>query len=137
MRILRTLAASLLAIVAPLSAQCTLTVDGDGSAGSTMTFNLAGGGANMPAILFVGWSDATRTLNIGPLGSLTILKMPAIPVRLGRTDGNGDASRAVTVAPIPCVTLYGLAVTAGLDFSSFPPSISSCSTDVVEFTVGC
>src|SRR5262245_25932335 len=97
------------ALLAPVNAQCnaSLAVSG-GAAGSTLTFDVNGAAPGATAFVLIGQSSATVPLNLGTLGSITLLAPPFVPVPLGMADLAGHASLAIGPVPtgIPCTTLY-------------------------------
>ena len=132
------LAAALFTVSANAQCNANLAVTGSGQAGTTLTFDLTGATPNSFALLMVGTSSATRTVTLGPLGSVTILAPPAVPVPLGMTDAGGNASLSFDIPAVPsCLVLYGQGLTVGFDFSSLPPSFSACNSNVAQFSVGC
>ena len=128
-------------LAAPVAAQCSdMTVSGDGSAGSTLSFALTGGAAEAPAIVFVGPNEGNFSINLGPLGSLDLgLAPPFIPLFMGLTDGSGDATLEFDLPPatLPQIDLFAQGTT--IEFTPpdrGPPSIDFCTSDVEAFSIG-
>ena len=127
---------------AALTAQaCSdLSVSGDGSPGSTLTFGLTGAAADVPAVILVGTTEGSTTLSLGPIGSIELgLAMPFVPLLAGTTDGNGDVSVEFTLPPgnYPEIDLFAQGLT--IDFSvgnGGPPSLDACTSDVEGFAIG-
>ena len=102
MRSLIPIAASLaFCALAPAQDPCAnLTVTGDGSAGSELTFEITtDGGAGAIAFVMIG-KTAADPAGSGPISFPGLdlgLAPPFIPLPLGRTDADGDISRTFTV----------------------------------------
>jgi hypothetical protein len=128
-------------LLAPAHAQCnaSLAIGGSGQAGATLTFDVTGAAPAATVFLLVGQSSATVPLNLGALGSITLLAPPFVPLPLGMADLFGHASLALGPIPsgVPCTTLYAQGLTLGLNFLIVPPSLSACTTNVAAFSVGC
>lgn len=131
---------------ASLSAQCaSLAVTGTGAPGTSLVFTIDGTAAGALAALAIGDTLGTTTIPLGALGSLTLgLAQPFVPVPMGTTDANGDASLTIAVpgATTLGVDLHGQGVTMSF---SLPgpgpggpglPTLTFCTTNVVSFHVG-
>lgn len=128
------------------SAQCAnLTVTGTGAPGTALQFDLDGTTPHAFAVLLVGDTTGTTTVNLGPIGSLTLgLDMPFVPVPFGLTDANGDRSRTFNVPSTATMgfDLYGQAVTVGVSITMPPgggmPSLTwtTCASNVASFHLG-
>jgi hypothetical protein len=137
MRSLFLATALLLAGVSQAQSCGTLTVTGTGAAGTQLTVAVTGATANGFALIAVAENTGTTTIRLPMSGSLTLgLAAPIIPLPLGRTDANGDASISFTV-PSRLTTahnLNGQAVTLALSLHPF--GISACASNVAAFAVG-
>ena len=129
-------------LAANASAQCsTLAITGTGAPGTSLTFDLNGTDSHALALLAVGETQGTTTIQLGPLGSLTLgLATPFIPVPLGFTNTSGDISRTINIPSSATfgVDLFGQGVTAAYAFSPTAPhfSVTFCTSNVVGFHVG-
>ena len=129
-------------LAANASAQCsTLTVTGTGAPGTSLTFDINGTDSHAFALLAVGQTQGTTTIQLGPLGSLTLgLATPFIPVPLGLTNTSGDISRTINIPSAATfgVDLFGQGVTAAYSFQPTSPyiSVTFCTSNVVGFHVG-
>lgn len=129
-------------LAANASAQCsTLTVTGTGAPGTSLTFDLNGTDVHAFALLAVGQTQGTTTIQLGPLGSLTLgLATPFIPLPLGFTNASGDISRSISIPSSATYgfDLFGQGVTALYSFQPTSPyiSVTFCASNVVGFHVG-
>jgi hypothetical protein len=135
--------AGILLLAAAAQAQCsTLTATGTGAPGTSVTFALDGTDAHAFAFLVIGDTQGTTTINLGPIGTLTLgLAAPFAPLPIGLTDASGDISRAIPVpSAFPAsLDLFAQGVTIGFSFVVGPPpsvSFSLCASNVVGFHVG-
>jgi hypothetical protein len=121
-------------------AQCaTLTVTGTGAPGTTLTLAIDGTAANQFAWLIVGQTAGSSSLPIGPFGTINLgLAQPWAPVPIGQTDASGDVSLNVQVPASAPATLglFAQGLTLGFTIGQGPPSLSSCTTNVVGFSIG-
>lgn len=138
-------AAGLFAIGASAQQCSTLAATGTGAPGTTVTFDVSGGSAHAMTVLLAGETQGSTTVNLGPLGSLTLgLDMPFAPLPLGMTNMTGDLSRTFTVPSAATLgfDLYGQALSIGFSFA-MPPGggwptfqFTTCTSNVVPFHVG-
>jgi hypothetical protein len=128
-----------------LTTSCAdLSISGTGAPGTTLTFALTGAEPNAHAWTMVGFTEGTTTINIGPLGSLELgLLEPFIPMPMGQTDANGDASNTIFVPPgIPfSLDLFAQAFSWSINVQHGPPgpatvSLSFCTSGVESFHYG-
>ena len=125
-----------LGVAGTVAAQnCTLTITG-GAPSTNLTFAFTGA-PRSPALVVIGDTQGTTTLNFGSLGSLTLgLAQPFLPAPLGLTDANGAVTLSVRVPNgVPSSDLFG----QGVDVTFTPPpnvSLTFCTTSVVAFHVG-
>lgn len=136
-------ASTLLGLVAQASAQCSLSVTGSGAPGSTLAFALDGSTAGAFCFLAIGETQGTTTINLGPLGTLTLgLAFPFAPVPIGVANAQGDVSFSLNVPSglTTGIDLFGQGITLGISMpgpgGGGPPSLSFCTTNVVSFHVG-
>ncbi|MHC5062502.1 MAG: hypothetical protein ACYTG5_00850 [Planctomycetota bacterium] len=145
--LLSSLLAGALALTSPLSAQCSsLTVDGDGTPGSTLSFELTGLDANTPVVVLAARDTGDFSFSFGPMGSLDLgIVPPWRVVGVGVSDGDGNAAIERNVPPgIPgSADLHAQGLGVGIDVprgkpGSTPPmpAFNFCPSDVVAFTVG-
>ncbi len=133
-------AAALLA--APVAAQsCSdLTVGGDGTPGTALTFDVAGAPANATTIVLLGFQEMAIS---GPFG-LELGIVPALVIVGGSADGNGDFSASIDIPENIPGGFDAFAQSLSIGFSlpgpggGGPPTdlFSFCSSDVEAFTVG-
>ena len=139
MKLIPTLAISAL-LAAPVAAQaCSdLTVTGDGSPGSTLTFDVSGTLADAPTVILVSPNAGSTTLGAGPLTIQLDLDMPIIPIAMERSDANGAVSTSVDVPPggFPQIDLHAQALSLDFAINQGPPTLDSCTPDVEMFQVG-
>jgi hypothetical protein len=126
-----------LAIAGTAAAQnCSLTITGSGAPNTSLSFAFQGA-PRSPALLVIGDTQGTTTLNFGSLGSLTLgLAQPFVAAPLGFTDATGAVTRDVHVpGNVPSSDLFGQGV--GITFAP-PPNLGLgfCTTSVVPFHVG-
>jgi hypothetical protein len=132
---------------ATAAAQCaTLSVTGTGAPGTALVFTIDGTTANAFAFVAIGDTQGSTSIQFGPLGTLSLgLAVPFVPVPVGPTDSNGDASLTINVpAQFPgSLDLFAQGITIGFTPPSGPPTgpgipslFSFCSTNVVAFHVG-
>ena len=117
-----------------------LTVTGDGTPGSTLTFDVVGADPHALAFLAVGRSAGSHAVALGPLGTLELgLDPHFIVLPFGFTDAGGDASKSIGIPdgfPIS-LDLFGQAFTARFTLPwPAPPTLEFCTTDVEAFHVG-
>lgn len=131
-----------LALAAPLAAQgssCSdLTVSGDGTPGTTLSFAVTGSAADAFTFLLVGDTAGTTALPI-PLGMIEIgLATPFVPLPLGLADANGDVSLDVMLPPaLPSqVGLFAQSIALDLSIGMGRPTLTACTSDVEGFNVG-
>ena len=145
------LSVSLLSFAAAASAQCsTLSVAGTGAPGTSLTFVLDGSTANALAFLAVADTQATRPVDLGPLGSFTLNVDPYLALPIGLSDAAGNVTLGASVpniTAIPGMDLFAQGVTASFGLTlppigSLPPSgfpslaFTFCVSNVVGFHYG-
>lgn len=123
MRSLLPIAASLaFCALVPAQDPCAgLTVTGDGSPGSDITFEIATDGSGMAiAFVLIGKTAADPASGHFSFPGLDLgLEPPFIPLPLGRTDMDGDVSRTFTVPMglnLPQLDLLAQAMTVEFSF---------------------
>jgi hypothetical protein len=130
-----------------LSTSCAdLDVSGTGAPGTDVVFSLTGAEPRAFAMLVVGDAEGEFSITIGVLGTLELgLAAPFVPVPMGFTDGNGDASHTLRIPPHwpHSLDLFAQGFSARLvvEPPSGPPSgppvsLSFCTSDVEPFHVG-
>jgi hypothetical protein len=128
------------ALCAAAHAQCaSLAVTGTGAPGTSLTLAIDGTAANQFAFLIVGQTAGSSSLAVGPFGTINLgLAQPWSPVPIGQTDQNGDVSLTVQVpTSVPAtIGLFAQGLTLGFTIGQGPPSLSSCTTNVVGFSIG-
>lgn len=110
---------------------------------SEVSFELTtDGGEGVIAIVAIGKTEGSTSIDFGPLGSLELgLAMPFAPLPIGLTDADGDTSRSFPLpAGVPQLDLFAQGVTAELTMGmgdSFPPipmiGFDFCTSNVVGF----
>ncbi|MCA8952589.1 MAG: hypothetical protein KDE27_23960 [Planctomycetes bacterium] len=133
------LSSALAILTATAPAQCgALTATGTGAPGTTVDLTLTGSTPNALAILVVG--DTLGTTSIAtPFATLVLgLESPFLPVPIGLTDGNGDASLTIDVpsAVTQGADLFGQGVAIDFSFGPTGPSIAFCVSDTAAFHLG-
>ena len=128
-----------LSLALPTAAQscADLTVTGDGTSGTTLTFDLTGAQANAPAFLLLGATAGEFSIDLGPLGSIDLgLMPPFIPVPIGRSDDAGAASVAFDLPDRSMTqrTLNAQGMTLALSIR--PLALDVCTSDVEAFSIG-
>ena len=117
-----------------------LQVTGNGAPGTDVVLDLVGSTPNAFAFCAIGDTQGTTTIHLGSFATLTMdLATPFIPIPMGRTDANGDASLTISVPSgfAQSLDLYGQAV--AVDFGIVPGtgiSLSFCVSDVEMFHLG-
>lgn len=143
------------ALSASLAAQsCSnLTATGNGAPGTSVVLALTGAPANAFTAVAIGDTLGTTTLNIGPLGTLTLgLAQPFVPLPMGLTNAAGEASRTINVPnspSLPGIDLYGQAVSMTWAMQVPGPgnpgpggphasilTLTFCTSNVVSFHLG-
>ncbi len=120
-----------------LETDCSsLAVLGSGLPGSMVTFELTGGTPFASTYLLVSGAQGVFELSVAPLGFVTLGVLPPwIPLPLGITDANGDATLSVQLpaSPLAPIRLYAQAVSTEIQD---PLALAYCTSDVVMFKVG-
>ena len=122
------------AFAAPTSAQCsTFDIDSQPDPSGmfqTVSWSVDGSSPMAPTFLVLGETLGTTsvallddTLDLG-------LASPFIVVPVGVTDATGALSASFDLPPDLGLTLYGQSVGFGIDFTSMPPSIQFCESNV-------
>ena len=134
------LALSIATLSTGATAQCgTLAANGSGAPGSSLELALTGSTPMSFAFLAVGDTLGTTSIEIGTLATLELgIEMPFIPLPLGRTDMNGDASLTIDVPSTVTmgIDLYGQGVGVDFDFGPTGPSLDFCVSNTVAFSLG-
>lgn len=134
---LKLLVSSLAALAFAGNPCSTLTVTGTGAPGTDLRFDLDGGAANAPALLVMGQTAGSFSVNIGALGTLELGILPPFSMLpLGMTDANGDASLTVRVPNVSGVDLNGQGLTVELRINRGRPSLNFCTSNVAPFRIG-
>lgn len=115
-------------------------VQGDLQSGATVTVDVTGSLPNALTFLVVGETAGTTSIDLGPLGGLTLgLELPFVPLPVGSTDGNGDLSLSFDTPGVPVsidpIDLLAQAVSIDVQFGGGPPSIDTCTSNVVSVTI--
>jgi len=135
-----------LALALPAQAQCgSLAITGDGTPGSTLTFDVSGVAPDAFVVILAGRQTGDFTFQFGPLGTLSLgLLPPFIPFSVARSDASGNASldRMVPSHVRNPVDLNAQAVSVKFGFTLGGPGMlpsfgfEFCETNVVAFSVG-
>jgi hypothetical protein len=103
--------------------------------GSTTTVSIDVTGSIPDSLTMMGLSSApgTTVFAVGPLGQLTLgLESPVAFAPLGMTDSAGDVSLSFDVPSMIGVDIASQAVGFGVTFGGGPPSLTFCTSNVVE-----
>lgn len=131
----------------PAQTCASLTVTGNGAPGTTLSFALDGSTAGAYAILAIGDTQGSTTLNFGSLASVTLgLATPFAAVPMGVADGNGDVTLSLQIpanVTLPSMDLFAQGVLATITRPGGGPGgggpgggLSLCVSNVAAFHVG-
>lgn len=134
------LSVSLASLVATATAQScgTLTATGSGAPGTSVELALTGSTPDAIAVLVIGDTLGTTTIAT-PFATLELgIAMPFIPVPIGMTDENGDASLTIDVPAnvTQGVDLFGQGVAIEFSVGPMGPSLDFCVSNTEGFHLG-
>jgi len=134
------LSLSLVLAAGAAQAQCgNLTASGSGAPGTAVDLAVTGSTANAPVLCVIGDTLGVTTIQIGSLTTLELgLETPFIPVPMGLSDGNGDASLSINVPSTTTMglDLHGQAVAIDFGFGPGGISLGFCVSNTASFHVG-